>query len=230
MSTDAIASPENMADLLEQLGDIPLQRIRLKPPPGTATKEDVIAALESPRKRICELVDGVLVEKPMGAKESLLAMLIGRLLLNYLDEQELGVVLGADGTLEIMPDLVRIPDVCFISAEKLSEGQLPDDPVPELVPDLAVEVWSEGNTKKEMTRKLRDYFLAGVQMVWLIYPKTQTAQVYTSPTKSRKVPKDGKLDGGTLLPGFTLSLKALFARATRQTGRPSNPARREPRS
>jgi Uma2 family endonuclease len=213
MTTKTVLSAETMADLLEQLGDISLQRIRLQPPPGTATTEDVIAALESPRRRICELVDGVLVEKAVGTKESLLAGLIFSLLLNYLREHKLGIPLCPDGALEIMPALVRIPDVSFISWKRLPTRKLPKKPIADLVPDLAIEVLSEGNTKKEMKRKLRDYFTAGVQLVWVIAPKTRTGQVYTAPDKARKVARGGTFDGGALLPGFRLSLKELFADA-----------------
>src|SRR5215468_1891250 len=71
--TTATVAADNLAELVEQLGDIPLERIRMRPPPGTATEADVLAALEAPRKRICELIDGVLVEKPMGYTESILA-------------------------------------------------------------------------------------------------------------------------------------------------------------
>ena len=67
------------------------------------------------RDRICELVDGVLVEKTMGYMESVLAMAIGEYLRRYVREGKLGIVLGPDGTLKILPDQVRIPDVCFLS-------------------------------------------------------------------------------------------------------------------
>src|SRR5271165_6654930 len=76
MSAPALASPppiEDLAELLERLGGIPPARVRYHPPPGTATEADVVAAMEAPRKRLCELIDGVLVEKPMGFTESLLA-------------------------------------------------------------------------------------------------------------------------------------------------------------
>lgn len=79
--------------------------------------------------------------------------------------------------------------------------------------DLAVEVISEANTKKEMERKLREYFTAGVRLVWLIYPKTRTVEVYTSATECRRVRHDQTLDGGDVLPGFELPLRKLFARA-----------------
>src|SRR5437879_4543891 len=63
MATASTAPPvlETLADLLEKLGDVPLDRIRLQPPPGTATEEDVIAARNAPERRLCELVEGVLV-------------------------------------------------------------------------------------------------------------------------------------------------------------------------
>ena len=62
--------PETLADLLSQLGHVPLNRIRMFPPPGTATVEDVARLCDREPKRLCELVDGVLVEKDMGFEES----------------------------------------------------------------------------------------------------------------------------------------------------------------
>jgi Uma2 family endonuclease len=206
---------DNLAELVEQLGDIPLHRIRLRPPPGTATEKDVLLA-ERRDHRLCELVEKVLVEKAMGATESLLAGWLVHLLWNFLERQDLGVALTADGTLRLAAGLVRIPDVSFISWDRLPSREFPDDPIPNLVPDLAVEVISAGNTKKEMERKLREYFEAGVLQVWLIYPKTQTAEIYTAPDQVRRVGKSQALDGGTLLPGFTLPLRQLFARTGRK--------------
>jgi Uma2 family endonuclease len=210
--------PETLAELMERLGDVPLERIRLRPPPGTATEEDVLAALDSPRKRLCELVHGVLVEKAMGTREALLAVLIAHFLWNYLEIHDLGIALGADGALRLVPGLVRIPDVCFISWTRLPQGKLPPERIARLAPDLAVEVLSEGNTRKEIQLKIRDYFLAGAQLVWVVYPKTQTAEVYTSPTRRRRVGKNQALEGGPVLPGFRLPLRELFARAERRGG------------
>jgi Uma2 family endonuclease len=214
-ATDA-ETADTLADLVKQLGDIPLERIHLKPAPGTATEKDLLAALEAPRKRICELVDGVLVEKPVSTKEGLLAGLIGKALWNYLDEHDLGIVVPGDSPLRLWLGLVRIPDVSFISWERLPGGELPDEAIASVVPDLAVEVLSKSNTKPEMKRKLREYFQAGVRLVWLVQPRTQTAQLYTSPTKVRRVGKEQAIDGGEVLPGFTLSLKWLFTRGKKR--------------
>jgi Uma2 family endonuclease len=206
---------EHLAELVESLGGIPLDRILIRPPLGTATEEDVVAALERGNKRLCELVDGVLVEKVMSTREARYALFIGRRIDAFAQEQDLGLTLGADGAVRLMPGLVRIPDVSFISWDRLPGEELPDEPVADLAPDLAVEVLSKRNTPKEMSRKLREYFEAGVRLVWLIYPKTQTAEAYTSPTEVRRIGKKQALSGDDVLPGFTLALSDIFASTRR---------------
>ena len=64
-------------------------------------------------------------------------------------------------------------NVSFISWQRLPGGELPKKPIPNLVPDLAVEVLSKGNTKAEMRRKLHEYFQAGVRLVRPIDPTTR---------------------------------------------------------
>lgn len=202
---------DNFAELMERLGGVPLERIRMEAAPGTATEKDVLAVRASAERRLCELVDSVLVEKAMGVRQALLASEIIQLLGPFVREAARGVVLGADGMVRTFPDQIRIPDVCFISWDRYSGPTVPDEGVSSSVPNLAVEVLSPGNTKAEMDRKLRDYFLAGVELVWVIEPKTQTAKSYTSPEDFLPISKTGSLDGGTVLPGFRLPLKQLFA-------------------
>jgi Uma2 family endonuclease len=206
---------DNLAELMEQLGDVPPERIRMRPLPGLATEKDVLAAERAPRKRLCELIDGVLVEKAMGIHESLLGQQIGHSLWTFLEQHDLGVVLGADGMIRLFPGQVRIPDVSFLAWDRYPGGEVPDEGISSVVPNLAVEVLSPSNTKKEMARKRRDYFLAGVELVWQIDPKTQTAEAYTSPEDVQRIGKNQSLDGG-VLPGFRLPLKQLFARTTRR--------------
>ncbi|HEY7424179.1 MAG TPA: Uma2 family endonuclease [Gemmataceae bacterium] len=207
---------DNFAELLHQLGDVPLERIRMEAAPGTATEKDVLALRAGPERRLCELVDGVLVEKAMGIKASLLGAAIVQMIGNFIDQDNLGVVLGADGMIRTFPDQVRIPDVSFLSWDRYPGEEVPDEGISSFMPNLAVEVLSPGNTKGEMDRKLRDYFVAGVELVWVIDPETQTAKAYTSPEDMRRIGKAGSLDGGAVLPGFRLPLKQLFARTKRQ--------------
>jgi Uma2 family endonuclease len=202
-----------LAELLYRLGDVPLERIRMRPAPGTAREQDVIEALEAADKRLYELVDGVLVEKALGTREALLAGIILHWLWDFLEQENLGKAFGADAAMRLMPGLVRIPDVSFVSHERLRGKDLRTRRIAGLIPDLAVEVLSESNTKGEMQRKLRDYFLSGVRLVWFVNPKSETAEVYSAPDQRKRVSKRGTLDGEDVLPGFTLSMSKLFALA-----------------
>ncbi|HEX8202387.1 MAG TPA: Uma2 family endonuclease [Isosphaeraceae bacterium] len=199
-----------LADLLERLGGIAPERIRFRPAPGTATETDVIGVREHDQ-RICELIDGVLVEKAMGFPESLLALALGGLLRGFVRPRNLGLVSGADGTMRLFPGLVRIPDVAFASWDRIPGRKMPIVPIPDMVPDLAVEVLSEGNTAAEMARKRREYFDAGVRLVWMIDPRTRTATVFTGPEQATMLDEAQTLDGGEVLPGFRLPLRELFA-------------------
>jgi Uma2 family endonuclease len=178
LATSLYPGSRTVADLLEQLGDISPRRVLARPFPGTATEQDVID-LETREKRLCELVDGVLVEKTMGYFESMLAAQLITFLGEFLKHHDLGMLAGADGALRLWPGLVRIPDVSFVSWNRLPNRQVPREPIPDLVPDLAGEVLSEGNTKREMERKLSEYFQAGVRLVWFIEPASRSARVYT---------------------------------------------------
>jgi Uma2 family endonuclease len=202
---------KTVADVLSALGDISPSRVRLDVNPGRATVSDLIR-LHGNDERLYELVDGFLVEKVVGAKESYLALQLGHFFIVFLNENDLGFVLGADATLRIMPGLVRMPDVSFVSWKQRPDRTIPSEPAPELFPDLAVEILSESNAKAEMVRKRDDYFESGARLVWLINPDKRNATVYTSPTEARIVSESGSLDGGDVLPGFELALKTLFAR------------------
>jgi Uma2 family endonuclease len=118
----------------------------------------------------------------------------------------------------VLPRQVRVPDLCVIRWERFPNRRLPREPIPAVAPDLAIEVLSKGNTPGEMRRKLRDYFQAGVRLVWYLDPKARTMEVYTSPEQCTVVGENDVLDGGDVLPGFQLPLKELFARAERQGG------------
>jgi Uma2 family endonuclease len=207
---------ETIADLLKQLGGINPARVRLAPPVGRATEKDLIRIMEK-TDRLYELVDGVLVEKDMGFREAGLAMLIGHFLFEFVEVKDLGLIVGADAAMRLMPGLVRLPDVSFVSWDRLpARGEFPDEPVADLAPDLAVEVLSKGNTPKEMDRKRREYFKAGVRLVWCVDPKKRTVEVFSSPQDSRVITEKQILDGGDVLPGFTLPVKRIFARIRRK--------------
>jgi Uma2 family endonuclease len=212
----------SLAELLSSLGGISPDRVRLKPAPGTATADDVVR-LRNKTRRLYELVDGTLVEKIMGAKESFLAVEVASLLKVWNREHgNLGMVLGADGMMKLMKKLVRIPDVSFTNWDRVPGRVVPDEPVPDLAPDLAVEVLSEGNTREEMQRKLKEYFLSEVQLVWYIDPQKRVVRVYTSPDDVTELSEADTLDGGAVLPDFTVEVAQLFEQLAPASG-PAKP-------
>jgi Uma2 family endonuclease len=206
-----------VAALLKSLGNIPSDRVRLEPHPGTATVKDALRILAH-EGRICELIDGVLVEKPMSGYESVLGGVFVQLFRNYLDQNPLGVVLGADGLLRILPGQLRAPDAAFIRFERIPDPEPKFGRAPRWIPNLAVEVLSPGNTAREMRRKLKQYFEAGVELVWMIDPPTRTAKSYRSTTEFDELAPDGVLTAPAILPGFELPLSDLFRRAQLSRG------------
>jgi Uma2 family endonuclease len=208
---------ETFDALHARLGRIPLSRIRTKPAPGTATEKDLGRA----RKPVCELIDGVLVEKAVGARESLLAAYIIGLLRNHVDPGDIGVVLAPDGVLRLGEGQLRAPDVSFIPWSSFPGGEPPEgEAYWSVAPALAVEVLSPTNTTAEIDRKLNELFTAGCKLAWVIDPDTKTAKVYTSAKRFKELYESGTLDGGKVLPRFKLALADLFAATKRRKKKP----------
>jgi Uma2 family endonuclease len=206
-TTASLPKLRNLAELIDRLGGIPLDRVRLHPWPATV---DDVVYIDAHEDRLCELVDGVLVEKTMGLQESLVASVLIRILGEFVAKQALGIIAGEAGMIRLLGKQIRMPDVAFYSWDRLPDGEIPAESAPEIVPDLAVEVLSASNSAGEMSRKLREYFRAGVPLVWYVDPASKSVTVYTSLTRSKVVPLEGTLDGGKVLPGFELPVRDLF--------------------
>jgi Uma2 family endonuclease len=212
-----------MDELLRDLGGIPPSRVRLQPAPGTATIRDLIR-FQKKDGRVYELVDGTLVAKPVAFDESILAVRLGGILERFATENDLGLVSGEQGLMRLMPGLARAPDVGFVSWAQIPDRGTRRAPVPDLYPDLAVEFLSPSNTRREMARKRKEYFLAGTRLVWQVNPRTRVVDVYTAPDESTTIPESGTLDGGDVLPGFTLPVRSIFVNQP-----PAKPGRKKRR-
>jgi Uma2 family endonuclease len=207
----ADAPPRSLADLVRDLGAVPLGRIALRPAPGTATEADVLRPPDS-RGAVWELVDGALVEKARGFYEARAATVLGYFLEQYLAEHDLGFVVGPDAFMRLAPGLVRAPDVSVVLWSQLPGRRVPREPVSGAHPDLAVEILSAGNTEAEMRRKVGEYFAAGARLVWLIHPQEREVRAFSSPDAWQTIDPDGVLTGDPVLPGFRLDLPTWFAR------------------
>ena len=201
----AVIEADNVAQLIAYLGVSP-ERIKMRPLPGTATEEDVITI-----RPLCELIDGVLVEKPMGFWESRLAVLLGHYIEDYLEVDDIGFTLGEGGMQRLEYGQVRIPDLSFYLWSRFPNRELTMEQILDCVADLCVEVLSPTNSKQEMERKRQEYFAAGAKLVWLVDPGT--VEVFASPNQSATLDESQTLTGGTVLPGFALKIADWFARA-----------------
>jgi len=162
------------------------------------------------------LIDGVLVEKPMGTRESLLGAYVSGLLWRHAEANDLGVVLGEAGYIRVGERQIRAPDATFIPWTSFRGDELPEEAYWSVAPGLIVEILSPDNTKTEIDRKLNELFSAGCQVAWVIDPRAKTAKVYSSPKRFKELDESGALDGGKLLPGFQLPLTKLFAAGRRR--------------
>ncbi|MEX2175084.1 MAG: Uma2 family endonuclease [Pirellulaceae bacterium] len=203
-------------DLAHRFGDIPLWRIGFDPPPGQATEAECIAINER-SDRLCELVDGTLVEKVMGSYESLIAGNIVTEFNIYLKQHRIGIALPSDGMLKLRFKLIRVPDASFISKENLRAGSFPRHGVAAVAPTIAVEVISEGNTRREMEEKLDEYFQYGAAEVWYVYPNSKSVVRYTARSQSQTLTENETLTT-PVLPGFSCPIAPLFAHPADEFG------------
>src|SRR5690349_17897405 len=189
----------NAAEWLHSLGDIPLERIIVDPLPGTATEADLLRLVERD-KRLCELIDGTLVEKPMGFWEGQIAAQLIILLGNFVNLRDLGRDFAPDSTMRMRSGHIRLPDVSFIRKDRLPTTR---EAVPTIAPDLAVEVLSESNTAREIALKLNEYFQSGTRLAWVVDRRPRTVAIYHSAGKATVVlDEQGTLDGELVLPGL----------------------------
>lgn len=214
-SAAAQAAPPDVTlqDLLDRLGGIAPERVRLHPAPGTATEQHLLdPGQRELRPSRLELIDGTLVEKAsMGWFESTLAgILLGRIRA-YLLQQNLGVVAGGgDSYIKVLPERIRVLDVAFVNWDHVPGRRLTREPCPDFVVDLAVEVLSVSNTAAEMKQKRQEFFGKGTRLFWIVDPALQTVTVYHSVDDGTVLTIDDAVSGEDVLPGFRFSIREWF--------------------
>jgi len=159
-----------------------------------------------------ELVRGKLKKyMPAGNLHGIIALKIGRIVGNFVEENNLGVVVAAETGFLIShnPDTVRAPDSAFIGKEKLAKYGITEKFFPD-APDLAVEVVSPNDRKKDIEDKVQDYLTAGVNLIWIIYPQKQFVVVHRQSKIVSILFETDELEGEEVLPNFRLPLEKLF--------------------
>ena len=133
------------------------------------------------------------------------------LLIPFVNRENLGTVGPEIGfRLSRVPDTLRAPDIAFVAKHREPQGPAAFK-FAEIAPDLAVEVLSPEDSASEVLRKTEEYLAAGVRLVWIVDPATQTVTVYRSLDDVRVLIAAQDLDGGDVLPGFRTKIRDIFA-------------------
>jgi hypothetical protein len=212
--------PDTFEEFHARLGGIPLDRIWMKPPPGTATEADLLATWTTPPHRRPELVDGTLIEKFGSFLGGVIVGALCKFVGDFVEERDLGVCLMGNVPFRLRPDLIRVPSFSFTPWKRFPNEELPDEEIGSVVPALAIKVPNATNTAAELERKAREYLSAGCKLAWVIDPVAKAAKVYTSAKRFKELDETGTLDGGKVLPGFKLKLADLFASTRRRKKKP----------
>jgi Uma2 family endonuclease len=161
-----------------------------------------------------ELVRGeVRVMTPASGAHGLIAGTIFAALNAFVEARQLGLCFP-DNTGFLLPglgDTVRSPDAAFVAA-----GRIPGQGIGPgwvgVAPDLVVEILSPSETASELEEKLRDYRAAGTRLIWVVDPAARGVSIRDASNPDVWLTEDGALDGGDVLPGFTIPVAKLFAR------------------
>jgi Uma2 family endonuclease len=180
---------------------------------------EIVHRPENEGRRL-ELVQGVIVEEMglndmAGGTGGKHGEVVGRLTVragSFIENNRLGRYTGAETCFVLHTDsngeeTIRCPDFAYISFARAPQP-LEDEFVP-FAPDLAVEIISPGNSAAHMHDKVLDYLRYGTLQVWVFYPESRTAVVHTKDGAITYMPDD-VLDGGDVLPGFTLTVREVF--------------------
>lgn len=133
--------------------------------------------------------------------------IITGLLVAHVYPRKLGRVFNSQTDFDLPNVGKRQPDVAFVRQERLAVNTR--DAVP-LAPDLAVEVFSKSDSAYDMDDKVRDYLKAGVRLVWVVRPISQTVEVYQANQHARILEADDELNGSDVLPDFKIKVRDFF--------------------
>jgi Uma2 family endonuclease len=175
----------------------------------TADEFEQMLALPENSDRLLELIDGELVEKPMPTQQhGRIVIRLGARLLAFVEDQRLGHIETEVRYRTAEDDLnTRQPDLSFFAGVDVPAVER--GPVMRL-PDLAIEVKSPDDTFLKLREKALYYLKHGSRLVWLIFPERQQVEVHTADGPILTLGADHTLDGGEVLPGFSLPVADVF--------------------
>lgn len=174
-------------------------------PKKRLTEEEFMRLPDDGRKY--ELVDGEVKEVPTGGLHEDVGMLLALVLGPH--ALKVGRIYGSSLGCRMQSGNIRAPDVSVMLASRLPDGKSPSAFL-EGAPDLCVEVISPSEERREMFRKVGEYFDSGAQQVWHIFPETRRVVVYSLTDDIRVLQGEDELTAGDLIPGFSCRVSDIF--------------------
>jgi Uma2 family endonuclease len=161
-----------------------------------------------------ELIDGELRERNVGALSNLVTIRVSTMLENHCRPHDLGWLFSSEQGYQCFPEKprrVRRADVSFIRRERYSLEEIESIGFMTIAPDLAVEVVSRNDLASEdVEEKVDEYILAGVRLVWVVYPVTRTVYVIRGDGTGYRLRSGDELTGEDVIPGFRCRVADLF--------------------
>lgn len=158
-----------------------------------------------------ELVRGEIVRYPVpGTKHGVVCTNAAVALHQFVKAHKLGRVMSNDTLIRLFADTTRGADVCYLSYAKFPADQRSPDGVLELMPELVFEVRSPSDLWTDALAKMIDYIRAGVSVVVILDPKTESASVFRPGTRQETFERDAELTVPDVLPGFAVPVARFF--------------------
>ena len=164
----------------------------------TMNEAELMALPQDGMKR--ELVDGEIRVSPAGSRHGQVVVELAIALGGYVKSHRLGFVFDSSTGVWMPSGNLRVPDLTFVAAHRLPQG--PPTGFLSVAPDLAVEVLSPSDSKRDVLDKVGEYLSSGVRLTWVIDPETRKAAAHRSLTDVRELHDDDDLDGEDVVPGF----------------------------
>ena len=159
-----------------------------------------------------ELVNGEVKElppSPMPSHGSAQSSATG-ILWSFVRPRRLGAAFTETGFLiSRNPDTVRMPDVAFVSVERIPEGELGSGYFP-FAPDIAVEVVSRSDTPSAARARALMWLDAGSALVWMLFTESRSVTIYRADGTIETLGEDDVLDAAPVLDGFFVKISEFF--------------------
>ncbi len=154
-----------------------------------------------------ELVDREPKEVPAGFKHDILVAQLIQLL--GIHAKGIGFLAASQAGFRMADGNIRAPDVSFTRRNSLPNGP-PEEGFGEFAPDLCVEIISPSEEADDIAKKVREYFGAGAEQVWHLFPKQTMVKIFLSPEISAEYHENDELTGGDILPTFRCKVSEIF--------------------